>query len=321
MSLNKLFISVLFLSLLPVQGQALFGLSGRSDQKQKISQARAAYADGEYKKTVEIAKDFLMQNQNAPKRRIRRIYVVLGDAYKALGDYDHALLTYNTALEYLPKDIGLNLALAEVYYETGLYDKATEIYQKVIMLEDDNSDALLGLARSYLKMGYLSRSRFYFKQYLEDNHKIDAATLYDYAYVNYLSGNYNFALEYALKSSEVKESAETYFLLAKIYRQLNAALLSKENINLATAFAPEREDIYLTKLLWLSYDKGSAPLALASVQNFLKDNPKSALGLFIEYVSLSKLDRRGEAQKVLKEINGLEGTSFIKDLSAKFLNR
>ena len=319
MSLNKIIIFSLCL-LLPLQGNAIFGLAGRAEQKRKIAAAREAYAKGNYGEAIQISKDFLMQNQDAPKRRTKRIYFVLGKTYAALGDYDNALLIYNEALELLPKDAELNLALADLYYKTELYDKSIEFYNKTLQYDTDNMPALLGLGRAYLKIGFLSKARQYFKKYLEQPEQKDLSVYYDYATVNFLSNNLNIALDYALQARPLDNTnPDIFFLISKIYNALNDPKRAREYIDLALKLSHNREDIYLTSLLWKAYEKESANTALQGIKEYQKQNPESQLAVFIEYIALIKQDKKKEVLKALKKLQMQNKESFIKEISKEIL--
>lgn len=320
MSLNKIIILSLCLLFLPLQSKAIFGLAGRAEQKQKIAAAREAYAKGNYGQAIQICKDFLMQNQDAPKRRTKRIYFVLGNTYTTLEDYDNALLTYNEALELLPKDVELNLALADLYYKTELYDKAIEFYNKALKFDEGNMPALLGLGRAYFKIGFLSKSRQYFKEYLEQPGQKDPSIYLDYANVNFLSNNSNVALNYAAKAAKLEEeNPDIYFLKAKIYNNLNSLQQARVNIDKALMLAPQREDILLTSMLWKAYEKDTAQTAFKEIKEYQKQNPQSQLAIFIEYLSLINQGKKQEALKVLKQVQGQEQDSFIKNISTEIL--
>ena len=320
MSLNKILPLFLIISFLPLQSQAFLGLTKRFDQKQKIAAAREAYAKGDYKEAIDISKSFLMENQEAPKRRSRRIYVILGNAYAALNDYDHALLVYNEALEVLPKDIKLNLALANLYYKTELYDKAIEFYNKVLSLDKDNSDALLGLGRAYLQVGFLSKSRKYFKDYLNKKGQKDTSVYYDYALANFLSNNQNIALEYAQKALEInKSNPDIYFLIAKIYNTLNENEKATENINEALKLSNNRDDILLTSFIWKAYKPDTAKEILQEIKDYQRQNPNSRLAMFIEGVSLLKQGKRQKAIDLFKKIQNQNQDSFIKEVATQII--
>lgn len=320
MSLNKILPLFVILLFLPLQSKAFLGLTKRFDQKQKIAAAREAYAKGNYEQAIEISRNFLMENQEAPKRRSRRIYFVLGNAYAALKDYDHALLVYNEALEVLPKDIELNLALANLYYKTELYDKAIDFYNKVLSLDNDNSDAMLGLGRAYLKIGFLSKSRQYFKDYLSQNGNKDSTVYYDYAIANFLSNHQNIALEYAQKAQEIDENnPDIYFLISKIYSTLNDTEKATVNINKALELSNNREDILLTSLLWKSYRKDTANEAQEKIKQYQKQNPNSQLAVFIEGVSLLTQGQKQKAIIVFKKIKEQNEDGFIKKIAEQII--
>ncbi len=320
MSLNKILPLFLILVFLPLQSKAFLGLEKRFEQKQKIAAAREAYAKGDYEQAIEISKSFLMENQEAPKRRSRRIYLVLGNAYAALNDYDHALLIYNEALEVLPKDIELNLGLANLYYKTELYDKAIEFYNKALLLDEDNPDAMLGLGKSYLQIGFLSKSRQYFKEYLNGKGEKDKSVYYDYAMTNFLSNNQNTALEYAQKAQEIdKNNPDAYFLIAKIYSTLNETEKAIDNINKALELSNNREDILLTSLLWKAYKQDTANEVLKEIKDYQKQNPNSQLAVFIEGVSLLKQGQKQKAISIFKKIQNQNQDSFIKEVATQII--
>ena len=320
MSLNKILPLFLIILFLPLQGQSFLGLTKRLDQKQKIAAAREAYAKGDYNKAIEIGHKFLSENQEAPKRRFRRIYLVLGNAYSALNDYDHALLNYNEALEVLPKDIELNLALANLYYKTELYDKAIDFYNKVLTIDEDNSNAMLGLGRAYLKIGFLSKSRQYFREYLEQKGQKDNTVYFDYAMANFLSNNQHLALEYAQKAEEIDgNNADIYFLISKIYKTLNETEKATQNIDKALKLSNNRKDILLTSLLWKAYKQNTAKEALKEIKDYQNQNPGSQLAVFIEGVSFLTQGEKQKALTVFKRIKAQNEDSFIKETVTQIL--
>ena len=322
MSLNKIFYLLLIILFLPIRSEALFGFFKRADQKQKISAAREAYAEGKYQEAIEIGQNFLMENQEAPKRRSRRIYLVIGNAYAALNDYDHALLTYNEALEVLPKDVELNLSIAQLYHKTELYDKAIEFYNKVLALDNDNPDALLGLGRAYLQIGFLSKSRYYFENYLSQKGNKDESVYYDYAVTNFLSNNQNVALEYAQKALEIdKNNSDIYLLIAKIHNNLNENEEADENITKALQLSNNREDILLTSLLWKAYRQDTANETLREIKKYQKQNPDSQLAVFIEGVALTTQGKKQTALTVFKKVQNQNEDSFIKEVATQITKK
>lgn len=96
MFLNKKILSVIFafamLALLSPQASALFGLKTRALQKQMIADAEESLKQGDYQKSEDILREFLLRN--APKRRIKKAYLLLGQVYHETKEYNKELLTY-----------------------------------------------------------------------------------------------------------------------------------------------------------------------------------------------------------------------------------
>ena len=218
MYLNKTLIFISFL-LLALNANAIFGLKGRTEQKKQIAKARQAFAEENYPEAIRLMKDFTLKD--APKRRIKRAYVLIADSYIAMEEYDKAMLTLSEALEFYPKDIDLRLTLAGVYYICDLNSRAIEEYEQVLKQDEDNPKAILGLAESMLKEGFYNKACEYFKQYIELTNSQAANVYYNYATSNYMANNFKPALELALMSFEQNEDPDTKLLNIDLRLLLN----------------------------------------------------------------------------------------------------
>ena len=222
MCLNKIsFVLAAFLLFFPfVRAEALFGFTARAAQNEMIEQVSAAYAEGDYKTAEEISREFLVKYPSASKKRLKKVYLFLGGAYKAEGQYDKALLVYNEAVEFLPKDEDVNIALGGIYLIGGLTDNAKEIYRRVLAINKANKDAVLGLARAHYEDGFFSRATMFFKEYEEASagEELPSSFFYYYAMAQYFSNHSDLALELAFKSLSAEETPDTLMLIAKIYK-------------------------------------------------------------------------------------------------------
>ena len=70
------------------------------------------------------------------------VHRILGDALKGRKDIDRAIVEYETACELKPKDIDLQLALAEVYTEGNQPQKALKLVEDVLKKNKENERAL-----------------------------------------------------------------------------------------------------------------------------------------------------------------------------------
>lgn len=322
MSLNKIFfILFIFVLLMPADGNALFGIEARREQKQMLSEARSAFDIANYPLAIDISEEFLLKNANAPKRRLKRAYLMLGSSYKALGEYDKALLKYNEAIEFFPKDIELNLALGDIYMLGGLTDKAIEVYNTVLLFDKDNMPARLALAKAYLNEGFFARSSKYYKEYIESEDIKDGKIYYEYALSRYMANDYDKALELAIKSSDLEILPDTTFLLAKIYKVKGDTKKAIETIELASEQDRTREDIFLTRALWLAYDNAYNMQALEMVGGYLEDNPDDKLAMFVKFLALYRQGKTQEAHTYLKAITRTEGDGFINKLAERLLDK
>ena len=73
-----------------LNANAIFGLKDRLVQKEQIAKARQAFAAENYPETIRLMKDFTLRD--APKRRIKRAYILIADSYIAMEEYDKAMV-------------------------------------------------------------------------------------------------------------------------------------------------------------------------------------------------------------------------------------
>lgn len=300
-----------------LNANALFGLKARSEQKEQLAKARAEYAKGNYPEAIKLMKAFTLRD--APKRRIKRAYVLIADSYIAMEEYDKATLILNEALEFYPKDQDLRLTLAEVYFLCDLNTRAIEEYQKVLKQDINNPKANLGLARAMLKEGFYSKACDYFNKYVNLTNTKKAKVYFDYATSHYLANNFAPAVELALISFEQEPCADTKLLIAKIYKSQGKIEKALQTIQEAWLMDTDREDIYLTYALWLAYDKQSAEQGLEMALEYLQKTPKNRLALFIEYIAYTKLSKPQQAKAALNQITALQEKGFIDALAKRIL--
>ncbi len=311
MYLNKTLI-LFMLFALSCPAQAFFFKESRQ-QKQMLIDARAAYEQGDYRSAVDIAQEFLLKN--AGKHNAKDAYVLLGNSYKAMGQYDKALLKYNEAIEFYPKDADLMLALGDVYFIGGLTEKAIEVYKQTLQLNPDASAAKIGLARSYLSEGFFDRAAKYFEEYTVQTQTADPKVYYDYALSRFYANDYDGAFNLTQKSLTLKADAGTTFLLAKIYKARGDKQKAFITISQALRQNPADEVVFLTRALWLAREKTTAKEGLAAANTYLAKVPNDNLALFAKYLAEYNLHDISAAQKTLKAITETEGDGFINKLA------
>lgn len=78
--------------------------------------------------------------------------VVKGDDSYKNQDYGTAIDYYTKAVVYKPSDKGLMQKIANIYKQTGKYDKAISFYDKIIAIDSENSDAYFNKGLVYAGM-------------------------------------------------------------------------------------------------------------------------------------------------------------------------
>lgn len=321
MFINKkifsLFLASAALFIFTTRASALFGLRARAAQKQMIADAEASFKQGNYQKSEDILKEFLLRN--APKRRIKKAYLLLGQVYHATKEYNKELLTYREAVEFFPKDVSLNLAMADIYYLSGLYDRASEVYQTVLKLDAENMQAKLGLARVYMQQGFFERASQYFREYTEAEKDVPYQVYYDYALSQLKANKLNEALGLAYHAYEINENPQAMFLIAQIYHAEQDEDEALRAITHACEARPDNDEYLLTRALWLAGREESAKEGFAVAEKYLAARPQDKLALFICYTACRTTGKEKEGREFLRKIVMQDGNGFIDKLAAKLL--
>ena len=101
-------------------------------------------------------------------------WIMIGDIYKFVKDYDRAILAYEKSLELQPKDIVSTLNLATIYEKYSIdYDKAEKYYNNAIQILPQSPDVYKRLAKFYwLKMNRIDDAEIIFLEGLDktNNH-------------------------------------------------------------------------------------------------------------------------------------------------------
>lgn len=318
MYLSKRAILLSVFLLLPfVKADALFGIETNKAQKNIIARLEENVSAGDYDAAEELGREFLIKYPSASKKRLKQVYMLLGEAYLAEGQPDKAMLIYNEAAEFLPKDTDMLLSLGDIYLEGNLTDNAKSIYGKVLKLDKDNKLALLGLAKAYFEEGFFSKASFYFKQYEDSGAKEPKDFLYYYAVSEYLSNNNDGALQIAFRSLIFKPDADGYLLIAKIYKNKKDLDNAVNYLDKALEKDSSRKDIYMIKMLWLAFNTKTCAEGLKMAEEILKQDSKDKLALFAKYIALFKQGSFEKANRQLEKITAQEGDGFIDRIAQK----
>ena len=173
-----------------------------------------------------------------------------------------------------PYHTGGLLALAEVRRVAGDETEALQLYHKVLNLDENAPEALLGAADIYLARGDLERAELYYKKSFDITRDIAGAHL-NYGTLLYRSGRKSEALEeYRAAAVLEPERPEISYNLALVLKDLGDYEEALGLMFNAHQRAPEREDFaagIMETLTGLAAE--NAELALKIAENWQKIEP------------------------------------------------
>lgn len=150
--------------------------------------------------------------------------------------YAEAAAKFEEFVEQNPSVYQVNINIGNCYKEMGEYDKAIEIYTKILekvkeekeSIEGDESAAraLAGMGEAYFKQGNLEKASEYFRQAI-DNFPEDETLAFNVGEIFFKQGETDKAIEYFLLAVKINES------WAPPRRQLGYAYLNKGKYRLA----------------------------------------------------------------------------------------
>lgn len=173
-----------------------------------------------------------------------------------------------------PYHTGGLLALAEARRAAGDETEALQLYHKVLNLDENATEALLGAADIYLARGDLERAELYYKKSFDITRDIAGAHL-NYGTLLYRSGRKSEALEeYRAAAVLEPERPEISYNLALVLKDLGDYEEALGLMFNAHQRAPEREDFaagIMETLTGLAAE--NAELALKIAENWQKIEP------------------------------------------------
>jgi tetratricopeptide (TPR) repeat protein len=152
-------------------------------------------------------------------------FLELGNQLYKDGKYDEAIAQYELFLEKNPQAYQVQLNIADAYREKGEYDKATELYNKLIELSANDptlgkevaGKAQAGIGDIYLKQNKLAEAQEYFKKSIENSPK-DEVLAYNVGEIYFSNQNLDEAKKYFELASQIKpEWPDPYLKLGYVY--------------------------------------------------------------------------------------------------------
>lgn len=205
----------------------------------------------------------------------------LASSYESTGNYLHALQIYIALIEADASNVEAYIRLVILYEKTGRIEEAETVIDKLIIANQNSDYALIFATEFTLRYSHWSKAldvlkkidaaaypiayywsglcNYNLKNYnqakssLEHLRKVDDKyeywrhALFLLANIEFDTGNYNNALDYAQKIEYVySDNWELYLLLAKIYLKLDMIVHAEEKIMKSLKFAKEKSSVIET---------------------------------------------------------------------------
>jgi tetratricopeptide (TPR) repeat protein len=141
------------------------------------------------------------------------------------GKFDEAILQFQQFLEKNPQAYQVQLTIADCYREKGDFDKASELYTKIIDLakadaalgKDMAARAQAGIGNIFVKQNKLAEAQDYFKRSIENSPK-DEILAYNVGEIYFSNQQVDEALKYFELAAQIKPDwPDSYFKLGYVY--------------------------------------------------------------------------------------------------------
>jgi|GEM_PF-1904414 len=259
-------------------------------------------------------------DQRYPAKVMKKAYVLLGRTQEATGRLDLALSTYQIGLGLYQDDMTLLLALGRLYYITDLQKRAQVTFEKALEQDDTNLDAVLGLARTYEKIGYLEKSAKLYEQAVHISSPVPAGLLADYAHSLYIQRRYTEATETALKAAEIApRDSDIAFLLANIYYEHRTDQKAFEELRRALELKPDKKEFLLARAMWECSAKRYGK-AMEAADKVLASEPKEPVALWLKALILTGMGDNAGAKGIYAALAQDRDNHFIARSAQKMLD-
>ncbi|MBM3295044.1 MAG: tetratricopeptide repeat protein [Candidatus Aminicenantes bacterium] len=141
------------------------------------------------------------------------------------GNFDEAIVQYRQFIEKNPQAYQVELNIADCHREKGEFDKAMEIYNKIIGLAEADkvlgremaAKAQAGIGNIYVKQNKLAEAQEYFKQSIESSPK-DEVLAYNVGEIFFSNQQLDEALKYFDLARQIKPDwPDPYLKLGYVY--------------------------------------------------------------------------------------------------------
>lgn len=165
------------------------------------------------------------------------------------GKFDDAIVAFQTFLDKNPNLYQIQASIADCYREKGEFEKATEIYNKVItqaaadsaLGKEMTAKALAGIGNCYLKQNKLTEAQDFFRKSIENSPK-DEILAYNVGEIYFANSNMDEALRYFELAAQIKPDwPDPYLKLGYVFLNKGENAKAIEKLEKFLTLEPEGE--------------------------------------------------------------------------------
>lgn len=210
--------------------------------------ANLAIYNEKYQKAINFSLDYLLI-AGLPEKSI---YLTLASAYYQVGQYKDAVSPLLHLIDKYESDRATYSTLFSVYYELNQLPKATGILEKMVKIWPKTSEYWLQLASTYLEQDLIDQSLEVMQLAYTQKFIIRGDELLQYAYTlteKNLPHKAALILQQALDESSIQPTYKTYELLAHFYLEAKEYELALRYLLKASELAESgKEDLFIAQL-------------------------------------------------------------------------
>ncbi len=249
----------------------------------KLQLAEAYIDKGEYKKAEKIYIDLIKSKANESEYA----WYKLGYLYYKMGNIDKAKRVLKAYLKRYKKGnfaISAKELLATIYEEEGDIQNAIKYYES--LPKTDN--ALFKLATLLFKVGDYAKAKKYFLKLYNKYPDMKNDLAYYLGKIEFKLGNYKNAIKYlneATQGNDYKHVAESYYLLAEIYKQTGAKDKALNNYLNVIYLYPNAKDTVIKARIEASeilQEEGKKEEASCIIKPLLKSEDQTIFNLVVQ---------------------------------------
>ncbi len=260
----------------------------------------------------------------------------LASSYESIGNHLHAIQIYTSLIDEDESLTEAYIRLAQLYEKTGRIAEAEKVLDQMIIIKYDNDYGLIffceflmrhskwekalivadkidssiypiayywkGLFNYQIKRLEQARLSLEYLRKIDNNFEYWRNALFLLAHVEFESGNYQDALNYAHKVEYVySDSWELFLLLSKIYLKLDMIIHAEEKISKALKYSGSNAKVYETAAM-IYYKSGKLKRAGKYYEMLLDITDEISAEVYSAIASIAEANKELEKAKLYYEL-------------------